>query len=119
MKKVLMLSSVLAYALPMVAGAQIAQDVSSIDGLVDMVKNAIGVIVPLLISLAVLFFLWGVFQYIRGDAAAKAEGAKNMIWGIVGIFVMVSVWGLVGVLSGTFGLNNDAADVEIQLPGIN
>lgn len=62
--------------------------------------------VPLLIALAVVIFLWGVVQYITagGDEEKKKKGRDTMIWGIVGLFVMVAVWGLVWLLINTFSL---------------
>ena len=38
-----------------------------------------------------------------------------MIYGIIGLFVMVSIWGLVAILSGTFDLKNDIPDTVNEL----
>lgn len=48
--------------------------------------------ISLLFGAAILFFVWGVAQYIRGsDQSSQREtGAKHMMWGIVGIFIMIS-----------------------------
>lgn len=65
-------------------------------------------IIPFIFSLAVVFFVWGVVQsfIINADEESKrAQGKQFIIWGIVAIAVMLSVWGLVGVLSNTFGFN--------------
>jgi hypothetical protein len=63
---------------------------------------------PLLIALSVIVFIIGVIKYIKNgdDSKAREEGRNFMIYGIIGLFVMISVWGLVGVLQGTFGLGN-------------
>lgn len=63
---------------------------------------------PLLISMAVIVFVIGVVKYIAGadEEAKRTEGRNFMIYGLVALFVMVSVWGLVGVLQGTFGMSN-------------
>ncbi len=53
------------------------------------------VLIPLVFSLALLVFFWGVVKYIRSEGQGKAEGRNIMIWGIVALFVMASVWGLV------------------------
>jgi len=65
-------------------------------------------IIPLLFSLAFVMFMWGVIQFVinTSDTAKKEDGRKYMIWGIIGIFVMVSVWGIVKLLTGTFGFTN-------------
>ena len=66
------------------------------------------VLVPLLVTVAVVVFIIGILKYIAGadEAAKREEGRKFMIYGIVALFVMVSIWGLVGIIKGTFGLDN-------------
>ena len=64
-------------------------------------------IVPLLFALMLLVFLWGVFQYFfiqREDPAARAEGTQFMLWGIIGLAVVTSMWGLVNLLLSSFGI---------------
>ncbi len=59
---------------------------------------------PLLIGLALVAFLWGVLKFVKnaGDEKARTAGKKLIIWGLLGLFVMVCVWALVGVLSASF-----------------
>jgi hypothetical protein len=63
-------------------------------------------IIPLIIALAMVMFIWGVVQYvINSDEEAKKEKGKQfMIWGIIGLTVMIGVWGLVRILGNTFGI---------------
>lgn len=65
-------------------------------------------IIPLLFALALVAFIYGVVRYVVNatDSTKREEGRQFMIWGIVALFVMLSVWGLVGILSNTFNLNN-------------
>lgn len=67
-------------------------------------------IVPLLFAIGLAAFIFGVVQYMLNpnNAEKRNEGKTYMIWGIIGLFVMVSVWGLVSILSNTFSLNNSA-----------
>ncbi|MEK7120514.1 MAG: pilin [Patescibacteria group bacterium] len=110
MKKLTLLG--LAVFLPAVASAQ----VTDVDSVFDLVSGWINTLVPIIIALAVLAFIWGVFRYVVASSDDdKAKGRNMMIWGVVGIFVMVSVWGLVGVLKNTFGLDNSAIDTP-ELP---
>jgi uncharacterized membrane protein YidH (DUF202 family) len=64
-------------------------------------------VIPLIFSLAIVCFVWGVVQYvINADSEEKrAKGRSFMIWGIVALAVMVSIWGLVRILSGTFNID--------------
>jgi len=63
-------------------------------------------IVPLLMAVALVLFIYGVVQYIfnANDSAKREDGRKFMIWGIVALFVISSVWGLVKLLATTFGI---------------
>ncbi|MEX0935108.1 MAG: pilin [Candidatus Paceibacterota bacterium] len=73
--------------------------------LVFIVFDLIELAVPLIFALAILFFLWGVFNFIfinQNNPEKREEGKKFMIWGIMSIFVMVSLWGIVNLLSNTF-----------------
>lgn len=69
-----------------------------------VIEMVISPLVALLIGLAVLVFLWGIVTYVRNldNETKRSEGRMMMVWGIIALFVMVSVWGLVGILTGTF-----------------
>lgn len=65
-------------------------------------------IIPLLFAIAISVFVWGIVQYIKNaaDSKKREEGRNFMIYGVVSIFVIVSMWGLVGFLRNTFSLGN-------------
>jgi len=103
MKKLAYLAA--SFVVPALAFAQVDSVQSLGDTLIGIINN---VLVPLIFALAFIVFLWGVFQYFIAGAAdeEKREGGKSlMIYGLIGFFVMVSVWGLVNLLVGTFDLN--------------
>ncbi len=65
-------------------------------------------LVPLIFALAFIVFLWGVYStFIAGGAneEKRAEGQKLVAYGIIGFFLMVSVWGIVNVLLNSTGFN--------------
>ena len=86
-----------------------AQGLSSNDasGVLNFFFNLVATIVPLLVAVAVLLFLWGVFRYVSsgGDEEKRAEGYQLIINGVIAIFVMVSIWGFVSLLANTFQLD--------------
>jgi len=71
-------------------------------GVIDEIKTILKAIVPLIGSLAIIYFLWSTAQYILKEGDAKNEARTHMIWGIIILFVMISVWGLVAILTNTF-----------------
>jgi len=100
MKKLIPLS---AYLLPLAA---LAQGAGSIEGAIDQIQGILESIIPLLMVIATIVFLWGVIRYITsaGDESKIEEGRRLIIYGLIGLFVMVAVWGLVQVLVTTFGV---------------
>lgn len=82
------------------------------------IGELLNTIMPLLIALGVVYFIWGVITYvISNDEEAKSRGRNMMIWGIIGLLVIVSIWGLVSILKNTFGLSNPSQGT-VQIPCI-
>ncbi len=120
MKKLAFLSAFL--ITPLLASAQASGPrVDSVQDLGALLMGIINdVLVPLVFAIAFIVFIWGVFVYfIQGgsDEEKRTQGQQLMLYGIIGFFVMVSVWGLVNILTGTFNLNN-AVPKPPATPGI-
>lgn len=83
-------------------------------------KNVFGPLVTAITAYALLLFVWGVYRYIAhaGDEKAAAEGSKMMSYGLVILFVMVSVWGLVSLLMDTLGIPGAPHKVD-QMEGVD
>jgi hypothetical protein len=61
-------------------------------------------------------FIWGVVQYVinSDEEAKKAKGKQFMIWGVLGLAIMFSVWGLVNIVGTTFGIDYIIPQVRSQ-----
>ncbi|MAQ77072.1 hypothetical protein CL684_00900 [Candidatus Campbellbacteria bacterium] len=99
-------------SLPMFAHAQDATSILATIG------NLIQLATPILVGAAMLFFIYGVVKFITAkDSDAKGDARRIVINGIIGLIVIFSVRGLIGVVQRTFGL--DGGTIENQyLPGI-
>ena len=88
-------------ALPFIAGAQ-----EGITNLITMVQGWVNSLLPLLIGIAVLVLIVGIIRYITAgeDEEKRGKARSLMIYGIIGLFVMVSMWGLVTFLGNAFGI---------------
>jgi hypothetical protein len=65
------------------------------------------VVIPGIFTLAFVVFLWGVFKFIRSpDLKDKNEGKQFIYMGLIGLFVMVSVWGIIKIASTTLGIDS-------------
>lgn len=83
-------------------------DVSS---LMDYFLEIFDYLIPVLIGLGLLMFIYGVTKYIVvPDAEARKEAKDVIVYGIVILFVMVSVWSLVRLLINTFEIPNSDLD---------
>lgn len=75
----------------------------------QLINIFLGIINPLLLLLAglsLLVFLWGLTSFIfkSGDEKALVEGKALMKWGLIALFVMLSLMGIITLLGTTFGL---------------
>lgn len=63
-------------------------------------------VIPLIFALTIVMFLWGVVQFVIKDSEeAKDKGRQLMVWGIIGLTVMVGVWSIVGIVARTFNID--------------
>jgi len=81
-------------------------------GVVSCITGFINTAIGLIIAAAVLYIVWGAFTMIRSEEK-REEGKKIIMYGIIGLFVMISIWGFVNILDRTFGLSLDASSVTI------
>jgi len=103
MKKLFIVGVLL--ATPMVAGA-----ISTVGDftrrIIDVINNAL---VPLILAFAFIVFIWGVFRFFIADTEeAKTRGRELLVYGLIGFFVIISVWGIVNLLINTFDLDSRA-----------
>jgi hypothetical protein len=106
MKKYLIPVSTLALFVPLVAAAATINSISDAGTtIINIINN---ILVPVLFAIAFIVFIWGAFNvFILGanNEEVKEKGKNLMLYGLIGFFVMVSVWGLVNILVQSFGTN--------------
>ena len=83
---------------PLVASAQVLGDI------VVTIQDFLNSIVPVLIALGVVYFVWGVVQFVIGDnEEAKTKGKDRIIFGLIGFAVIIGLWGLVNIVVNSLG----------------
>jgi len=77
-------------------------------GLVCLFIDLISTAIPIVGGLALLAFFWGLAKFIlnAGSESGREEGKEVMKWGIIALFVMVSIWGIIYFLQVEFRLQN-------------
>ncbi len=104
--------------IPFVTFASPSSPITDLKSLIDFFSKIISEgILPLLIGVAVVAFVYGIIQYfLNPDNEEKRKQGKSYItWGLVALFVMVSFWGIVGIAQKTF--DTDGTDT-VKIPKI-
>lgn len=100
MRARLIASSVLSAAvisLPSLAGA------ASLFDTLSLANTFLNALIGLFITLAIVVFFWGLIKYLWSVSSENAhEGLQIMMYGVIAIFVMVSIWGIIRLLQNTF-----------------
>lgn len=109
--------------LPAVTAAQgIAQSSNAgpfQDLLINILEFSDAVLIPFIIGIGFLFFVWGIFKYFifgGADEEAKTQGKSLIIWATIGFVLIIIFWGVINLLTESTGLANS----ELQnIPTIN
>lgn len=90
------------------------------DAALNTITSWIDRLIPLVISIALILFLIGIVQFVTagGDEEKRAAARGMIIFGIIALFVMVSVWGFVNILSRTFFGNQGATIRPASVPSV-
>lgn len=71
---------------------------------VASVVNVSGLLIPLLFSFALAWFIWGIVDFIRAadNPEQRKKGKQRILWGILAITVMVGYLGFTSIFTQTF-----------------
>jgi hypothetical protein len=79
----------------------------TVDSILQQLVGYLNYIVPALITIAVVYFIWGVISFMTSsDEEAKKMGRTKIINGLIGLFVIVAFWGIIAVVKRTFDIGN-------------
>lgn len=92
----------------------------TMQSIVQFFVDIISMILPGVMTLVFVYFFWGLAKYVSntGDEKKEAEGRAILTWGVVAVFIGVSLWGIIGWLQTFIGdpVGPTAADLKINLP---
>jgi len=76
-------------------------------------------VIPFLVALGVAAFVFGIIQYYLNpnNEEKRKSGKTFMLWGVIALFVIVSFWGIVGILQNTFNTSGTENN-QIKIPKI-
>ncbi|MDP2816296.1 MAG: hypothetical protein Q8O19_06420, partial [Rectinemataceae bacterium] len=87
-----------------IGGSTLGAYLSSIIGFINVY------LVPFLFAIAFVVFIWGVFQYFIAGGAneeQREKGKQLVMWGIIAFVIMVSLWGLVNLITNTLNFGDE------------
>ena len=88
-------------------------NLSFLQGYATNIKDIINLyFIPALIAIAFVTFLWGIYKYfIQGadNEEAQKKGKAFALYGIIGLVIIFSVWGIVSIFMGTLGLGTTSS----------
>jgi len=80
---------------------------ASLNSFIANVDNMIiNPLILFLFALAVVYFLYGVLEFLlnQGNDEKKTTGKSHMLWGVVGITIMLGVWTILNMIVGTLNI---------------
>jgi uncharacterized membrane protein YjfL (UPF0719 family) len=71
----------------------------------------------LLFAVALMVFIWGIVQFISqtNNEEVRVKGKQHLVWGVVGLLIMVSVFGIMQIIVDTFDLRTPNNENPVQL----
>ncbi len=74
-------------------------------------------LIPVLFGMALVVFFWGLARFVWSTSqTGKAEGKGILLWGVVGLFVAASIWGIVTLVHELFGVEANRTPQAPEVP---
>lgn len=87
-------------------GQQNVQGGTDAFDILDTIANILNVVIPILITLGVIYLIWGVITYITAKEEEDKKNARSvMISGALGLFFILAIWGIIALIGSTLGIN--------------
>ena len=74
----------------------------------SVTKEIINPILAIIFALALAYFLWGLMTFMVsvGGSGTQEEGRQHMLWGVIGMTIMVGAFAIIQVGLATFGITD-------------
>lgn len=87
---------------------------SGIGYILKIVSQILNFLIPILITVAVVWFILGIIKYVTANNEdAQKEGRTMIISGVIGLFVITAIWGLVKIIGDTFGIGSGNTNFDL------
>ncbi len=105
MKKIIPILTAVLLVLPVLVLAQTPPP-TPLENVINTLRTLMDSVIPLFMVVAMACFLWGIVSYITaaGDEEKIKSSRGYIIYGLIGVFVMVAFWGIIQMVASTFGI---------------
>ena len=112
------------FAIPFISFAEVTTEgvcdkanFTSLTGIVNWAScTLMSTIIPFLFAIAAAAFIWGIISYYLNpeNEEKRKKGKSFIIGGLIALFVMTSMWGIIRIFSGTFGLTTAIPTLDVS-----
>lgn len=98
------------YAVPVFLPLFAHSYINNASDLISSVYGLISSLIPIVATLSLVVFFWGIGIFVlhSSDTEKRTEGRRLMFWGIIAIFVMFCIWGIISFISSDLGLKSSS-----------
>lgn len=92
-------------SISLISVAQAQQTTVANTFIANFINAVINPLIYLLMAIAVVMFIWGVVEFVAGsdDTTKLSTGKRHILWGIVGLVIMLSAIGIMNIICNTIG----------------
>lgn len=91
---------------------------SDISSFLTQVEGWIGVITSIVVALVFIYFIWGLIKYLTAGSEGKDEAKAQMLYSVLIMFVIFSIWGIIRLLGGFLGITGNEGPINVQVPTV-
>ena len=89
--------------------------IKTFEGVLGRITSLVNSVIPFIVGLTVFVIIWGIFLYVAkaGEEEKRAQARQFILWGVIGVFFMLSIWGFINILLNSFDLERTIAPGDI------
>ncbi len=110
------MKKIIAFLIPLSPFSALAAQPSTtgIENIMALVKKMADSLIPLFMVVVVAIFMWGIIKYVTssGDEEKRKSAQGYIIYGLLGIFVMVAFYGIITLVAGSFGISTGSGTIQ-------
>lgn len=94
------------------------EETSDFANVIAKIGGLVGMLMPILITIAAVWFVWNVIMYaVSGDEDKKKKAKDGIITGLIGLLIIVAFWGIIAMVMKTFNLETDDTGLQ-KIPDV-